>query len=371
MQRNFMFWHVFRDCNFSCEFCRAVILKLRAKGGSESFSRFKDLKFHERMLRLFDEQLSRAGSWTICLTGGEPLMMPHLPFLSGELIRRGHRIRYNTNLSLPIERNDDFLKANPPEGVEVFMVSIHPESHQRLDEILERIRTLKGMGYRLIVRSVATSDSFPSLSMLDETCREMDVSFTPLSLQSNSKTATYTPEEFIRLRSLMKGFGELLILYGGMNPKGRICHAGHRSLVLSTLLEAPQAIVRPCAHCQQPRLATLDLASSSPLGEGLYDQLATQPQLCPCPTMKCQCPGIFEHDLVLGLEAGERYEAMCKGYTEPIWEEFESWVLQTGLKLHSPPETLRNIPTQLDSILPPKRRFSFLSKLIGRAGLNG
>jgi len=367
MKRNFMFWNVFRDCNFSCDFCEFKITLSGDIGCSKAFARFKDLDFHKAMLRLYDEQLSRVGSWSICLTGGEPLLMPHLPFLSRELIRRGHRMLYNTNLSVPIEKNEDFLASNPPEAVDVFMVSIHPESHRHLDKILERIRLLKGMGYRLIVRTVATLEAFSTMRMLDDVCREMDVTFTPLGFRpfrDNTNLLEYTQEQFIFLRSFMKGYGELISLYGGLDTREVTCHARYRSLVLSTTSEDMIIAVGTCINCMAQRLAVFDLSLPT-AGEGLYDHIAREPQPCPCPTTACRCPSHFEYGLVVGLEEAEdQYEKMCKGVTEPVWEKFESWVLRTGLRLHSSPRCLKDVPTQLHSILPFKRRFGFLNKFL-------
>jgi hypothetical protein len=362
MRRNFMFWHVYQDCNFSCEFCKAVILKRRGEGPSEAFKRFNDLTFHDQILRLFDEELSQVGPWTIGITGGEPLMMPNLPYLSKELIQRGHRIRYNTNLSIPIEKNTEFLDANPPEAVEVFMVSIHPESHPRLDEILERARVLKGMGYRLIVRSVATPESLSTLPILDEVCREIGITFTPLALRDETKPEVYTPEEFVLVRSLMKGYPELLALYGGVNSEERVCHAGSRSLVMGTTDEVPWGVIKHCEHCQEPVLAMLNLSEPA-IGPGIGDQLSKEPAPCPCPESMCRCPGIFEHDLVVGLEAEKRYEQMCCGATKPIWKRFERWARRKRIRFHSPPRYLPEIPTRLVSRAE-KRRYRLAQKHI-------
>jgi organic radical activating enzyme len=234
--RQFLMWAVYNDCNFTCRYCPIPEEQLRPK--SMAFKRFYDRGYHDKILSFFEKLYDYSGAWVVCLTGGEPLLMPNLEYLTSGLIRLGHKIRYNTNLSLAVEQRQGWLTANPPSGIDLLMVSLHEQTH--VDTIFERVRELKSRGYRIIVRAVCTPSRLDTLDELEQRFRSCGVTFTPLpefefrsaSPARGALPRAYTAEQRRYLEERIKGFGELAMLYGGIDVRDRRCFAGSRMLFM-------------------------------------------------------------------------------------------------------------------------------------------
>ena len=127
----FLMWATFNDCNFRCKYCPIPDELLRPP--SDAFKRFYDRGYHDKILSFFRRLHEHSGSWIVCLTGGEPLLMPNLEYLASNLIQIGHKLRYNTNMSINLLRRPEWFAANPPSGIDLLMVSIHDESIPQIE----------------------------------------------------------------------------------------------------------------------------------------------------------------------------------------------------------------------------------------------
>ena len=314
---------LFHTCNYNCAYCGFVT------GGTVDYvadlEPFRDRSYCDKVIGFFEKYSDDRTKWNLLLSGGEPFLTPNLPYLSGTLIERGHKIRYNTNLSVPIERDDDWLKANPPSGVDVIMASLHPESLVKRDAIFKRMETLKNLGYRIIARAVAHPLLIDQLEELDEASAQIGISFNAIPMFSPRYPSAYTPEEREKIAARAKSFGHLIQLNGGLDTTGRLCHAGSQLFALGLGRTGKGNLYR-CVSCH-------DTAYMGNIFEGKEIKFLSRPVLCCQKTKHCTCSFHFESDAVIGAEDGANYEALKNGTATPVaGERFEEFVRANGLK---------------------------------------
>jgi hypothetical protein len=336
---NLLMWTVFYDCNFNCDFC--FVRDERTLPGSEAYSRFNDLTFHDGMIDFFDMLSEKTGKWTILLTGGEPLLMPNLAYLTDKLIDHGHLVRYNTNLSISIETNRGWRDANPPEGVDAFVVSIHPQSLPQLNSIINRVKVLKQIGYPIIVRMVAHPDRIHLLKDLDCIFRDIDISFSPLPLLTGGYPRAYTKEQFVLVRQLMKGYTELLCLYGGVNMTKRKCFAGSRTLYIQSTSDTSIGLIHPCISVAPSEVLKNFLGPK--ISKPIDNMMSDSPIDCVREKPLCNCPALFEYNIVEGCETRKQYDLLRDGYVKPVWEQFERWIQEKNITFFAPPDYIHEI----------------------------
>ena len=327
--QQFLMWAVYNDCNFTCQYCPIPEELLRPK--SLAFKRFQDIGYHDQILSFFQKLHDHSGAWVVCLTGGEPLLMPNLEYLSSGLIRIGHKIRYNTNLSIALERRPDWFAANPPTGVDLFMVSIHKQSD--IDAVFARVSHLKSLGYRVIVRVVCTPQMLDVLDELEQRFRSCDVSLTPLpefefreaDAVLGAVPRAYTPAQRHYLEQRIKGFGELAMLYGGIDVSDRRCFAGSRMLFMHSHSVDHLAQISPCNLTSEHVMA--DVAEFiGPNPRKIESFLRPGPLACLRQNKRCDCPGLVENDIIEGVPARFRYEQMSEGYVPALGASSAQWI---------------------------------------------
>lgn len=334
----FWMWSLFNDCNFTCDYCPIPEPLLKPK--SDAFKRFYDISYHDKILDFFCKLHDYSGSWIICLTGGEPLLTPQLEYLSAGLIRIGHKIRYNTNLSIDLDRRDGWFEANPPEAIDVLMVSIHEESLDKLAKVVTRVRTLKARGYPIIVRMVCTRDRLNLVDDLENRFRGCDVTFAPLpEIEFRSADPTvgalpyrYSSEERAFLERHIKGHGEMAMLWGGIDVTNRQCFARTRMFFMHSHSMESLAQISPCNLTSEKVLAHVDDFIGARPRRDITKLFANGPTKCLRPIPRCDCPGLVEHDVVVGVPGRGRYEQMASGYTAASPELQSRWVKENGIE---------------------------------------
>jgi organic radical activating enzyme len=352
----FLMWAVYNDCNFTCQYCPIPEELLRPK--SMAFKRFQDLGYHERILGFFQKLHDYSGAWVVCLTGGEPLLMPNLEYLTSGLIRIGHQIRYNTNLSIALERRPEWFAANPPTGVDLLMVSIHKQTD--IDAVFARVSKLKSLGYRVIVRVVCTPEMMDLLDELEQRFRTCDVSLTPLpefefraadaTLGAMPRAYSFAQKRYLEER--IKGFGELAMLYGGIDVSDRRCFAGSRMLFMHSHSVKYLAQISRCNLTSEYVMA--DVAEFiGPNARGIESLLLPGPLACLRQNKRCDCPGLVENDTIEGVPARFRYEQMSEGYVPALGASSAEWIREFDIRFGENRTDPGEPVTQISLVAPP------------------
>lgn len=171
----------FTSCNYRCGYCGY------ATGGGifnvHDMAPYKDKAYIDRIFEFFHGHSDAGHKWILHLSGGEPFLMPNSGYFSEKFISAGHKLAFNTNLSLPIESNG-WMDSNPPEGIDCIIASLHQESLDRFDEIYKRVGKLKKAGYPVCMRMVAHPQFMGKFDDLHEKFRDIDVSFSVNALFS-------------------------------------------------------------------------------------------------------------------------------------------------------------------------------------------
>lgn len=137
-------------CNFRCEMCYVH----DECHSSENLST-------EQWLNLAEE-VKKAGTLFLLLTGGEPLIREDFPYLYTELKKMGFMVSINTNGSL-LHKHFDLFKKYPPARVNISLYGADDEAYEKLckakafSQVLENVKKLKEIGISVKFNTVFTS----------------------------------------------------------------------------------------------------------------------------------------------------------------------------------------------------------------------
>lgn len=313
---------LFTTCNYNCAYCSFVTTG--AVNLTADMAPFKDKAYIDQVLSFFERHSTPTRKWNLLFSGGEPLLTPNLDYLSGALTRAGHRLRYNTNLSVPIEKDERWLAANPPEAIDVLMVSLHPESLQQYDKIRHRVETLKKLGYHLTVRLVGHPELFEWFERVEKDYADLGVSFTPIPMFSTNYPKAYTDDQRTTLRKHIKAIGGMIQLHGGLDTSDQLCHAGERLFALALGRSGKGDLFR-CVSC----------SPDGYLGNIFRDReikFFAKPAPCCQKNKHCTCSFHFESNAVIGAEDRHNYEKLKTGQAQPVAAEFDELVRRGQLK---------------------------------------
>lgn len=313
---------LFTTCNYNCAYCSFVTngtVNLTA-----DMAPFKDKAYIDQVVSFFKRHSTPTQKWNLLFSGGEPLLTPNLDYLSGQLTAEGHRIRYNTNLSVPIEKDKRWLAANPPEAIDVLMVSLHPESLDQYDKIRQRVDALKKLGYKITVRMVGHPQLFDWFERVEKDYADLGVSFTPIPMFSSNYPKAYTESQRDTLKKHIKAVGGMIQLHGGLDTKDRLCHAGERLFALG-LGQSGKGNLYRCVSC----------SPDGYLGNIFRDRqikFLAKPAPCCQKSKHCTCSFHFESNAVIGAEDRHNYERLKNGTAQPVAHEFAELVKGGHLK---------------------------------------
>lgn len=109
------------------------------------------------------EQLKKAGTLTLLLTGGEPFLRPDFQEIYLAAKRAGFVVIINSNGSLLNDRIIDFLAKNPPARINISLYGASRETYAALcgrgeifDVVTENIRKLRAVGINVILHYTVT-----------------------------------------------------------------------------------------------------------------------------------------------------------------------------------------------------------------------
>jgi organic radical activating enzyme len=346
---------LFHTCNYNCAYCGFVT------GGTVGYvadmEPFRDRAYIDAVVSFFHRHSSKSYKWNVLFSGGEPLLMPNLNYFSRCLTKDGHRVRYNTNLSVPIDEDHDWLAANPPDAVDVLMVSLHPESLQSGNVIFKRMKALKSLGYRIVARAVGHPLLLDQLDGLDRDMASIGISFTPIPMFSTHYPEAYDASQRALLTRHIKSFGQMIQLAGGLDVSDRICHAGSRLFALG-LGKTGKGNLYRC-------VSTSDAGGY--MGNIFSDErieFLTEPTCCTRADQTCTCSFHFESDAVIGAEDGENYAQMKNGTATNVEARFSEFARQNHLKF-APKKALSSQGTEIGEEILIYKASSVLEVLLG------
>ena len=137
-------------CNFRCEMCYVH---------DECHS--SDKLTTEQWLGLA-EDIKKAGTLFLLITGGEPLIRDDFAYLYTELKKMGFVVSINTNGSL-LHKHFDLFKKYPPARVNVSLYGADDDAYEGLcktrafSQVVENVKTLKEMGISVKFNTVFTN----------------------------------------------------------------------------------------------------------------------------------------------------------------------------------------------------------------------
>lgn len=111
-------------CNMDCQMCYVRLSR-------ESADRLGGLRSLEEWISLADE-MKKAGTLFLLLTGGEPLLYPDFQTLYQKLFKMGFILTINTNGTLLDEKWADFFAAHKPRRINITLYGKDDETYERL-----------------------------------------------------------------------------------------------------------------------------------------------------------------------------------------------------------------------------------------------
>ena len=312
---------LFNTCNFNCAYCGFVTSG--TVKNIEDLAPFRDKSYIDKVFDFFERHSTPERKWVLHLSGGEPLLMPNLNYFAERFIGAGHKLAYNTNLSLPIERTG-WLEANPPEGISGLIVSLHAEALERFDKLFEKVRLLRERGYPMVIRMVGHPEFFPRFEELHEKFREIDVSFSVNALYSPNYPRAYTDTERKTLVRYMKVNYEVIRMNGGLDATGLTCFAGSRMLCVA-LGVSGGGDVYPCVNTAVPE---------NKMGNIFVDEFDLFGGAIEClrKDKVCSCAIHFTHGVVPAADDDDAHRRMLAGFTESVDGSYRDWFARNRIK---------------------------------------
>lgn len=264
-------WDLVHACDYRCPYCFFIpswtTHPEETNGRHLSCSKDEWLDFWERC---FDQ----LGSFRIEIAGGEPFQHPDVFALVRGISRR-HTIHIVTNLSVEIGR----VLAELDAARISFSVSFHP-SHSRLEELLPKLRALRGAGFAVTASVVAYPPHFHGLEGWLAAISGAGVRcfLNPFQgmFAGREYPRSYTAEEssFLRRNSFPDA---IEIRMRTERPFGRLCAAGSRYFRIW-----PDGTIHRCCAATELGL--------KPLGRVQDRLIPVMGEAKPCPAQRCFAP---------------------------------------------------------------------------------
>lgn len=293
---------MFDTCTHKCGYCWL------AESGqvldAKQLEPFRDPSFIDRVAAFFNSRTTPERRWLVQFTGGEPLLAPNLPRLCTALFEHGNAVSFYTSLFIGENHPSfRFLLEHPYPEVDYLMASFHPEAEADEDRHIAKFARLREAGHRVYFRYIGHPKRLDKLEHFEERCRELDISFYPTTLLSNSHPNAYTDEERERLASFFTTKSQYVQLAGGVDTTDAHCWAGSRNIAVNLQTGA----VTPCITVDRPILGNL------------FEDKLREPRgaiRCPQAGISCVCDVHYQQDIVIGGEDSEAFERAGSGFVD-------------------------------------------------------
>lgn len=150
-------------CNLKCKMC------LFRHNDSENKSIIMKEKTTKEWIDMA-KQACNAGSLSLLITGGEPLIRPDFPEIYEAIYKMGFMITLYTNATMITDKIKDLLKKYPPHKIGITIYGSCPEVYKKVTgdgkafvKFIEGIRFLKTLPSKLEVRTTIIKDNYDDI----------------------------------------------------------------------------------------------------------------------------------------------------------------------------------------------------------------
>ncbi|MHA1305521.1 MAG: radical SAM protein, partial [Candidatus Heimdallarchaeaceae archaeon] len=182
-------------CNLNCSYCTQKIV-WKSKVSQDFLQDPKLLDF-----------ISRIPPTHIYLSGGEPLIHPGIKEFVPLAGKCGHKISFDTNISISMKKLESFLSSWNPEHIGFINISHHLVCGISLEYIESRVQLLKNAGIKHFVKYVGVPEMFPQIEKNMKYLKDRGTGASVTILQGDWKgrnlPAEYTFDETIKLLDLV------------------------------------------------------------------------------------------------------------------------------------------------------------------------
>ncbi len=161
-------------CNLSCKMCYIH----RKRWDPEALAGERPTAFWLDMI----DQLRQAGTLTLLLTGGEPLLYPDFAVIYQACRQAGMFVSVNTNGALLTDAHVALFAQCPPVRLNVSLYGASPATYQALcgqgemyTRVTENLRRLRLAGIPLRINFTVTEQNRQDIQAVHEFARELDV----------------------------------------------------------------------------------------------------------------------------------------------------------------------------------------------------
>jgi MoaA/NifB/PqqE/SkfB family radical SAM enzyme len=161
-------------CNLCCEMCLIRIdhQKMQELGGRERTA--------VEWISMAEE-LSRAGTIGLLLTGGEPMLRPDFSRIYEAIAQMGFMITVYTNATLITNEVMEVFKRLPPHRIGITIYGASPDTYQKVtgsadayNHMLKGVRQLRQLPSKISFRTTLVKDNYLDLTEIEELVYTID-----------------------------------------------------------------------------------------------------------------------------------------------------------------------------------------------------
>lgn len=265
-------------CNMNCDMCYVRLSR-------EEMERQGRLRSVEEWLSIA-EQMKKAGTLFLLLTGGEPLLYPDFKILYLKLLEMGMILTINTNGTLITEEYASFFGKHKPRRINITLYGADEQAYANLchypggfEKVLNAIKHLQKNGVDVKISSSLTKTNQPEMTLIIELGSNLNIPVRvdtymlpavrerhqPFNLQSRSTPADAAQ---IRIQCLEKEMGDELFnqyrsavlteirnsLDQNLYTDHVSCYAGNCSFTINW-----QGEMRPCVVMSEPSVSVFEI----------------------------------------------------------------------------------------------------------------
>lgn len=286
-------------CNLNCKMCyiRTDMNDVNQHGGLIPAKKWIQLA----------QQLRKAGTLYILLTGGEVFLYPEFKFLYQELVRMGFAVTINTNATLIDQKTMDWLREYPPRLMSISLYGASNDTYETLcgqkgmfDRADRAIRGLVESGIRVELKTMLNPINVHEAQEMYAYSQKLGVyyeaasyAYPPARKSDGSQAYRFSPREAARQRieanrrtcndqkfafdilGYLKKYEETKNI-PGYEQKGFTCGAGNSSCWVNW-----KGHLTPCVMMEEPH--------TYPFAEGFDTAWENLKEQCDQIVMSLQC----------------------------------------------------------------------------------